>query len=522
MSAGQGAGVQPKASADALVSAALEALEVQPRLSPATLQRVASVVHRPAFDRRSLRSGIVHLGLGAFMRGHLAAATDAAQEAAFDPAWGITGVSLRSPATRDALAPQQGLYTLALRDANGQSLRVIGSLIECLVAPDDPAAVLARIAAPEARILSLTITEKGYCRDLANGGLMWDHADIAHDLAHPQAPRSAIGYIVRGLALRRAVPGAQGGLTLMSLDNLPSNGHTLRALVLVFAERVDPALANWIDAHCSFPNSMVDRIVPRTTPADVAAISAALGAHDAWPVLGEPFFDWAVEDDFVAGRPDWSVAGARFVDDAAPWERLKLRMVNGAHSSIAYLGLLAGWATVDEAMAQPALHDFIQALLRDEIEPTLVDLPGLDLAAYRARLLQRFANPALAHRTAQIAMDGSQKLPLRLLSTLRDRLRANAPVERIALAIAAWWLHLGGLDERGHSIAVDDPLASALQTWHAQAQALATDAERAAHITRFAAIFGDVAESPALVAALAQALPALRHCGVVRAIERLA
>ena len=398
-------------------------------LNQAALDALPPKVQRPVYDRHALQTGIVHLGLGAFMRAHLAVMTEDAIEAGAGLHWGICGVSLRSPETRNALAQQQGLYTLALRDADGEQLRVIGCVHECLVAPENPQAVLVRISDPLTRMVSLTVTEKGYHRDPIHGGLDLSDADIVHDLQTPQAPRTAIGFIGHGLARRYA--NGMPPITLMSLDNLPANGDTLRRLTLDFARQLDPVLAQWIAAQCTFPNSMVDRIVPRTTDADRDVISAALGCHDAWPVVAERFCDWAIEDRFAAGRPNWQAHGARFVSRAAPWEQLKLRMVNGAHSTIAYLALAAGWPTVDAAMAQPDLRSTIEALLRDEIEPTLAPqladastqgTPTFDMTHYRLQLLHRFANPALAHRCAQIAMDGSQKLPQRLMAPLRDRL----------------------------------------------------------------------------------------------------
>jgi fructuronate reductase len=465
------------------------------RLASARLAALPACVQRPHYDRDALAVGIVHLGLGAFVRAHLAPLTDDALDAGAAPGWGVCGVSLRAAATRDALAPQEGLYTLALRDAAGETLRIVGCLRECLVAPDDPQAVVERVAAPGTRIVSLTITEKGYGRD-----------------AH-----GAVGLIVRGLALRCAR--GLGGITLLSLDNLTGNGDTLARLAADVAEGNDPALVDWIDAHCTFPNSMVDRIVPRTTDADRARIADTLGCSDAWPVVAEPFLDWAVEDRFAAGRPDWP--SVRFVDRAAPWETLKLRMVNGAHSTLAYLALGAGWRTVDEAVAQPPLRRHLLALWCDEIEPTLPVLPGLDLAAYRVRLLERFANPALVHRTAQIAMDGSQKLPPRLLGAVRDRLRAGRPVARLALGIAAWLHHLRGHDDEGTPYTVDDPLAAQLVALHADVQRLPDDRARAEACTRFATVFGDLAGAPALVDGLARHLRSLRENGVVATLERL-
>jgi fructuronate reductase len=494
------------------------------RLEPDSLQALPAAVARPRYARQALRPGIVHLGIGAFMRAHLAAATEAAIEAEGDLRWGVVGVSLRQPATRDALAPQQGLYTLAIRDADArgaprQRLQVIGCVRELLVAPEDPQAVLERIADADARIVSLTVTEKGYCHDPASGALRFDHPDIEHDLADGAAPRSAIGFIVRGLALRRAR--GRAPLTLLSLDNLPANGRLLRGAVLAFAQRVDPVLAAWVAEGCTFPCSMVDRIVPRTTDADRDALAAALGLDDAWPVLGEPFFDWAVEDHFAAGRPAWQHGGARFVADAAPWEKLKLRCVNGTHSSIAYLGAMAGWRTVDLAIAQPALARHVQRLLADEIEPTLPPLPGLDFAAYGAALLQRYANPALAHRTQQIAMDGSQKLPQRLLGTVADRLAAGAPIARLALGVAAWLHYLRGADEQGARYPIDDPLAEPLGALVREAEGAPDAVERARRLVGFTPVFGALAGAPALVQAVAPALQSLRQRGVAATLDAL-
>jgi fructuronate reductase len=483
------------------------------RLHPGMLAGLPQSVRRPAFAREPLRQGIVHLGLGAFARAHLLAMNDDALDAgASDDDWGVAGVSLRHADVRDALAPQQGLYALALRDAQATRWRVVGSLRDVLFAPDNLQAVLERIASERTRIVSLTVTEKGYCHDPATRALNFSHPDIAHDLAHPDMPCSAVGLLVHGLARRRA--GGAQPVTLLSLDNLPANGHTLRGLVLAFAERVSSPLARWIERECTFPNSMVDRIVPRATEADLAAASAALGVADCAAVVAEPFLAWAVEDRFAAGRPDWSIGGARFVERAEPYEHLKLRMLNGAHSAIACLGVQAGWATVDQAIAQPALARFIDALLREEVAPTVAQaLPGFDLDAYRALLLARFANPALAHRTLQIAMDGSQKLPQRLLGTVRDRLAIGASIERLALAVAAWLVHLRGHDEAGRAYAIDDPLASDLR---------ALAGADAATATRFAPVFGDLAGQPRFVAALDRALALLRTSGVAAAVRACA
>jgi fructuronate reductase len=470
------------------------------RLRPAALAHLPAHVGQPGYDRDALRCGVVHLGLGAFARAHLAVATEAAIEASGDLRWGIVGVSLQRPDTREALQPQQGLYTVAVRDAeaNGrarQRLQVIGCVREVLVAPQDPRAVLERIAHGDTRIVSLSITEKAYRTEV---------------LPPAAPPRGAIGFIVRGLGLRRAR--ALGGLALMSLDNLPGNGARLQALVVEAAQAADPPLARWIERECTFPGSMVDRIVPRTTDADRAAVAAVLGVEDAWPVVAEPYFDWAVEDRFAAGRPDWRLGGARLVDEAGPWEQLKLRIVNGAHSSLAYLSAMAGWQTVHQAFGHASMARHVEALMRDEVEPTLPVLPGLDPAGYRNRLLQRWTNPALAHRTQQIAMDGSQKIPLRWLPPLRERLDAGAPVPRLALGVAAWMHYLRGHDEAGNAYPIDDPLAADLARLREQGD----DA-----LLGFAPVFGMLAGDERLKAAVRPALLSLREHGVRATLESM-
>ena len=424
------------------------------RLSNDTLQHLPDVIEKPGYDRATVTVGIVHLGIGAFHRAHQAVFTD--DVLARDPSWGICGVSLRSPDTRDALAPQDGLYTLKVQDGDGETLRIIGSVVETLVAPEDPQAVLVRMADPATRIVSLTVTEKGYCHNPATGMLDDNHPDVLHDLQNPGKPRSAIGFIVEALAQRQAA--GVDAFTLLSCDNLPSNGHVLKRVVSRFAELRDPGLAAFV-AGIASPSTMIDRIVPATTDADRAAIAVALGVQDAWPVVTEPFSQWVIEDRFAAGRPGWEEVGAELVTDVEPYEQMKLRLLNGSHSSLAYLGFLAGAETVADAMALPGMQPLIEGLMHDEVSPTLPPLAGFDLAAYRDALIARFNNPSLRHRTWQIAMDGSQKLPQRLLATIRDRMRAGASYDRLVLGVAAWMSYARGLDEAGKAIDVRDPLA---------------------------------------------------------------
>jgi len=302
------------------------------RLSAKTLP------HPLPYDRAAVTPGIVHLGIGAFHRAHMAAYID--DLLARDPRWGIIGASLRRPDTRDALAPQDFLYTLAVRDASGMTTRVIGSVLDILDANTQRAELLALMADPRIRIVSLTVTEKGYCHDPATGALDPSHPDIVHDLAHPEAPVSAPGLIVRAIELRR-----EAGLapfTVLSCDNLPANGETTRRIVAGFAARRSADLAAYVEANIAFPSTMVDRIVPATTDADRATVRDATGRDDAWPIVTEPFTQWVIEDRFASGRPAFELAGAELVDDVEPFERMKLRMLNGSHSTLAYLGYLAG------------------------------------------------------------------------------------------------------------------------------------------------------------------------------------
>jgi fructuronate reductase len=419
------------------------------RLSPANLAAALP------YDRSAVTPGIVHLGLGAFSRAHLASYVD--RVLGDDPSWGIVGASLRRPDTKEALAPQDFLYTLAVRSAAGTTTRVIGSLLSVLDARRQREELLAAMADPRVRIVSLTVTEKGYCHHPATGRLDPNHPDIINDIAHPEAPISAPGLIVRAIDLRRKAGIAP--FTVLSCDNLPANGLTTARIVSEFAALRNSAFSEYIRNKVAFPSCMVDRIVPATTETDRRLVMEATGLYDAWPVVTEPFTQWVVEDDFPAGRPNFEAVGVEFAADVRPFELMKLRMLNGSHSTIAYLGYLAGYELVSEAIADPAFRMLIHDLMTEEVMATLPE--GLsDLRCYRDSLLERFANPTLKHRTSQIAMDGSQKLPQRLLGTIRDRLARRLPVVRLSLGVAGWMRYVSGVDEHGRAIEVRDPLTA--------------------------------------------------------------
>ena len=426
------------------------------RLSLVTLPALGDAATRPAFDPRALGIGIVHLGIGAFHRAHQAIYTDEALTAC-GGSWGICGVSLRSPDMRERMRVQDGLYTAVEKSSSAVHRRIVGSVREVLYLAEDRTAVAARLAAGATRIVSLTVTEKGYCHDPATGRLNFAHADIAADLGDREQARSVVGLLTAAFSARRAQ--CAGPLSVVCCDNLPHNGAVLRGLVAEFAHACDPALARWIEANAAFPSTMVDRIVPAPTAADIADNDAALGLHDAAAVVFEPFRQWVIEERFVTERPQWEAGGAQFVADVAPFELMKLRMLNGSHSALAYLGYLAGYDYIYQVSADPRCERLLNGLW-DEAGATLPLLPGIDLACYRRDLLARYRNAALPHRTWQIAMDGSQKLPQRLLHPARERLLTGAPIAHLALAVAGWMRYVDGIDERGQPIDIRDPLAA--------------------------------------------------------------
>ncbi|PTE12623.1 mannitol dehydrogenase family protein [Pseudogemmobacter blasticus] len=410
----------------------------------------------PGYTPEAHGTGIVHLGLGNFARAHLLAYTDAAL-ALQGGNWRVTGVSLRGTAVADSLIPQDGRYTLVTRGET-VSARVIGALADVLAGANVGAAALAAMGNPACRIVSLTVTEKGY-GITSTGGLDRNHPAVKADLARPDAPSGVIGLIAAALAARRAANLAP--FTVLSCDNLSHNGQKLRTAVLEFATACHgPDLADWIATRASFPSTMVDRITPAATPATAATAAALTGHSDLAAVETEPFTQWVIEDDFCAGRPAWHQTGALFVRDVAPYEQMKLRMLNGAHSMLAYSGQLAGRAYVRDVMADPA-H---AALVRRHLAAAAATVQGLtlDLDAYAQALCDRFRNPAIAHATAQIAMDGTQKLPQRITAPALQALAAGTATRPFAFALAAWLAWLARRDALGQPIPVDDPKAAPL------------------------------------------------------------
>ncbi|WP_425600447.1 mannitol dehydrogenase family protein [Luteimonas salinisoli] len=482
------------------------------RLCNTTLDALPPAIVRPTYDRAGTRIGIVHLGAGAFHRAHQAVYIDDLLAEA--PDWAISAVSLRSSDVRDALRPQDGLYTL-VRIGEQETLRVIGAIGELLCARDERDAVLARLASAQVRLVTLTVTEKGYC--LGADGLDFDHPDIVHDLAAPDAPASAIGLVVAGLRQRRARGVAP--YTVLSCDNLADNGGRLRRAALQYAQRIDPELARWIESEVAFPRSMVDSITPATDDALRERVAAQLGCTDAWPVQREPYTQWVVEDRFCNGRPPLERAGVTLSDDIAGHDRAKLRLLNAPHSALAYLGALMHLATVADAMRQPTLAPFVETLMRVDIAPTVAVPAGFDADAYIDAILARFRNPAIRHLLAQIAWDGSQKIPVRLLGTIADALAAARPIERLCLPVAGWLRYVVRQAQVG--VALVDPLAAVLTSTAAAASGHAhrdIDAFLAIDAV-FAPLSGDARFVEALAAAYA-ALGNASPAAVAGALER--
>ena len=431
------------------------------QLNRASLTRLQPPVQVPGFDLSRVTPGIVHLGLGGFHRAHMARYMHNLMERRPDMLqWGIVGAGLMPSDRRmhESLAPQDNLYTLVERSFTDETATVIGSLAAVVFAGESSAALLDVIDRPEIRIVSLTVTENGYCLNRSTKRLDPAHTLILADLARPEQPSSAVGIIVE--AYRRRRDGGARPFTALSCDNIQHNGTVLRDAVLALAGLRDPALAEWIEQHGSFPSTMVDRITPVTADTDVAGLVERYGIVDRWPVFSETFKQFVIEDRFLAGRPAWEEVGAQFVDDVAPYEFMKLRLLNASHLAVSGMGRLAGYVTIDEAMADPLVTRFMTVLMDRETGPTLPPVPGIDLARYKATLVERFANPAIKDTVERVNTDAPLNV---LVDPIRDRLRAGGSVELLGLALAAWLRRVRGEDEQGQPIDIRHPLAGLLR-----------------------------------------------------------
>jgi mannitol 2-dehydrogenase len=486
-----------------------------PRLRAAALPELPAAVDTPRYDRGRVRVGIVHLGVGGFHRSHQAAYLDTLMNRGEALDWGICGVGVL-PADRrmrDVLTAQDHLWTLLVRHPDGEvDARVIGSMVEYLLAPDDPGAVIERMTDPAVRIVSLTVTEGGY-NITADGGFDAGNPDIVADLAAPESPRTAFGLVTE--ALRRRRDRGTAPFTVLSCDNVPGNGDVARRSFAAFAALGDAELGEWIAREVRFPNSMVDRITPATTDADRAELAARFGVEDAWPVVCEPFTQWVLEDHFGTGRPPLQDAGVQLVDDVAPYELMKLRLLNAGHQVLGHLGRLAGLTYVHEACRDPLFRGVLEGYLRAEGEPTLRPVPGIDLAHYEADLVERFGSPAVRDTLARLCADASDRIPKFLLPVLRANLGTGGEIARSVAVLASWARSYCGTDDAGRPIEIVDARREVLA-----AAARRQDDDPLAFV-RDPAVFGDLAGDERFAAAYRAALDSLRERGTRATLSAL-
>jgi mannitol 2-dehydrogenase len=483
-------------------------------LSEQTLPHHARRVRVPSYDRAALTPSVVHFSVGGFHRAHqLVYFDDLAELGCTD--WGVVGVGLRSPAMRDALRPQDHLYTVVERSSAGERARVIGSMVGYHYAPDSPETVLALLTDARTRLVTMTVTGTAYRIDASSREFVPDE-DVRADLADPQRPTSLFGYIVTALDHRR-----RAGLppfTVLSCDNMQRNGEAARAAVVGFARLRDPDLARWIEENVAFPGSMVDRITPSTTARDRITVARRYGVADRWPVITEPFSQWVMEDTFGTDRPPLEQVGVQFVADVGDHELMKTRLLNAGHCALGALGTLAGLRQVHQVMADPVLNPYLARLMADEIGPLLPCPAGTDLAEYQRSLLRRFADPAIGDRLDRLCRRSSSKVPLYLLPSLRTARALGRPSELLTLAVAGWCRYLQGVDLRGRPVVLQEEHAGELM---ALARAGGSDPRPLLGVR---AVFGDLGEDPEFVAALGAALREIEvhdvRTAVARALER--
>jgi mannitol 2-dehydrogenase len=483
-------------------------------LRESNLHRLAKSVLRPSYDRTRTVPAVVHIGVGGFNRSHLAVYLDDLLALGERRRWGEFGVGLLpgDKIIHEALAAQDYLYGLMLVDNAAESYRVIGSLSGHLYAPESREAVLERLAARETAIVSLTVTEGGYFIEDATGRFLADRAEIVYDLEHPDRPRTWVGYVAEAAA--RRMNGSGAPFTVLSCDNLQANGEKASRALLAYAETRSEALRSWIEKNVSFPNSMVDRITPRTTEEHSSRIEQRYGIRDFCPVVSEPFRQWVLEDAFVAGRPEWELAGAQIVTDVAPYEKIKMRLLNGGHSAIGYLADLLGYSYIHEAVSDPLLSDLLMQFM-DEVRSTLQQLPGIDLFEYSASVVKRFSNAAIRDQVARICSDGCTKMAKFIMPSLWDLLQAGRSPRVLTLVIASWLHYLRGVDENGRAMTISDAMLDRLQPFpdHGGGDAFL------ALYTR--PLFGELAFTfPKAVKSIQAALDVLRSSGVRAAVTK--
>lgn len=484
-----------------------------PRLSQQNLEHLAPGVTEPDYDREPLSAGIVHFGVGGFHRAHQAMVLDDLMAQGLADDWGIVGVGVREAdlAMKEALVPQDCLYTLTTKDMSQQRTRIIGSIIDFLYAPENPEAVLSLLADERIRIVSLTITEGGYNFDQITGEFLWSNGLVADDVSRLASPQTVFGFLTEGL--RRRKEAGIAPFTVMSCDNIQGNGHLAKKMFVSFATQVDPELAQWMASSVAFPNSMVDRITPVTTPDNIHEAEKITGLVDSWPVVAETFFQWVLEDTFPAGRPPFEKAGVQLVDDVEPYELMKLRLLNASHQALAYFGYLKGYRLVHDAVNDPDIQSLLRRYMAEEAQPTLRPVPGVDLAAYQNTLIERFTNAQVKDTVARLAAESSDRIPKWLVPVIRERLALGLSVELCAAIVASWARYAEGVDEQGHAIDVVDNLKSEVM-----ASAQRHDTDPLAFV-RNEKLFGDLVTHEDFVTPYLRALSSLRKQGSAHTLK---
>jgi len=433
------------------------------KLNSKNLSAIGERIAIPKYSRSDIKTGIVHVGIGGFHRAHEAFYTDQLLQDEAVKDWGICGVALLDFDTKiyNTLKEQDGLYTLIVKELDGtHTKRVIGAITEYLFAPENPTKVIEKMASPEVKIITLTITEGGYNYNEATKTFDFTNPLIIHDLEYPDAPKTIFGYLTQALKLRQER--GLKGITIQSCDNIQGNGHMTQNMLLSYVSKAEPSLVDWINENVSFPNAMVDRITPVTTAEDITHLKETSGIDDAWPVVCEPFKQWVIEDNFIAGRPDWENVGAQFVEDVVPYEKMKLSLLNAGHSVLGILGALMGYNTIDEAVNNPNIRTFLKHYMDEEVTPTLGDLEGVDLEAYKQSLLERFGNINIKDQIDRICSETSAKYPIFILPTIQSQLETKGSIQLAAFVTAAWAIYSLGTNKNGDTLIIKDALKQEL------------------------------------------------------------
>ncbi|WP_159613808.1 mannitol dehydrogenase family protein [Glutamicibacter sp. JC586] len=486
------------------------------KLNNTTLNQLDPQVSTPQYDRSQITAGIVHFGVGGFHRAHQAMYLNRLMNQGKALDWGIIGMGVMESdqRMRDVLKDSNGLYTLVLKNPDGsREVDVIGSILDFHYAPDDLTAAIEQLADPAIRIVSLTVTEGGYNVNPVTGEFDLKNPAIAADLANPDSPRTTFGLISAGLKLRRERDIAP--FTVMSCDNIQGNGEVAHKMFGAFASALDSEFGDWVQHNVSFPNSMVDRITPVTTDADREDVTASYGIEDAWPVVCEDFEQWALEDKFVAGRPPFEEAGVQLVDDVVPYELMKLRLLNATHQGLCYFGHLAGYRAVHDVARNQLFADFLLRYMKQEAEPTLRELPGVDLDAYQHKLIERYSNEYVADTVARLCADSSDRIPKWLMPVVRENLAANRDVTLSAAIVASWARYAEGTDESGEPITIVDRLAEEV---HAAAS---KHSEDPLAFLRQQDLFGDVVNDERFTTPYLMTLQSLHEQGALATLAEL-